>query len=138
MRIAAAFHETLNTKITTPMDKETKTIIGDFNLSADRLANHFCKKHGVPDLTADMMDAAYWEDGLFCKNYRENLLYGRKRHRISLTDIALDLQLDLPCGVSERYCRYCETGGEIDGEVLPFERWLADEGYNHGTATNKN
>lgn len=76
------------------MDKETKTILGDFNLSADRLANHFCKKHDWPQL------GEYTE---WAADERGGILAVAGMYYIGLSEILTDLRLDAPVGTFEKW-----------------------------------
>lgn len=93
------------------MNEETKTILGDFNLSADRLADHFCKKHDLYEL--DGVDT-YW-----VADDRGGILAAAD-YFINLSDIILDLEADAPKGVWEAwYSAQIESG-----DTCNYKHWL--------------
>ena len=106
------------------MDNDTKTILGDFNLSADRLANHYCEKHGENDLAAGDEGGTYWCD---C---RRSFLFIGGRYVISLADMYLDLACDIPPHEYESYYDTIECDPLHDGQRSTYEEWLETQGYN--------
>ena len=90
---------------------ETQTILGDFNLSADRLANHFCKKHDLYEL--DGKDT-YW-----VADDRGGILAAAD-YFINLSDLILDLEADAPKGVWEAWYSAQFDGGD----TCNYKHWL--------------
>lgn len=103
------------------MDHETLLILGNYDLSADRLADHFLKKHGLPPLGED----AEWT---LCD--RTDLLCVAGQYLIDLSVMREDLMRDAPVGEFENW--YAAYRADTPAQHVNYRSYLM--GFGRGKA----
>lgn len=97
--------------------RDAKVCMGDYELSCDRLAELFCKKHGFGSLHGNPGFRSRWVEGR-----HGEVLATERRCRFDMSTIVDDICLDIPKKLLMIWYEYHVNGGEMD-----YRSWAAEK-----------